>query len=57
MALTKEFRDILEFKHLEGVKGNFAVSDVEYIAISTTMNAHLGDSKSITRATIPHASL
>jgi|SRR5215831_6200007 len=55
MTLTKEFRDILEFKHLEEVKGNFAVSYVEYIAISTTMNAHLGDSKSITRATIPHA--
>jgi two-component system, OmpR family, sensor histidine kinase VicK len=55
MALAKEFKDILELRHIEGVKGNFGVSDVEYIAISTTTNAHFGDSKSGTRAIIPHA--
>ena len=43
IALTKEFMAILELRHLEGVKGNFGVSDVEYIAISTTTNAHLGN--------------
>ena len=44
IVLTKEFMAILELRHLEGVKGNFGVSDVEYnLAISTTTNAHLGN--------------
>lgn len=49
----REYRTYLRvygcFRHLEGIKRNFGVSDVEYIAISTTTNA-LGDSKSSTRA-------
>ncbi|MFZ0511871.1 MAG: hypothetical protein WAM14_09715, partial [Candidatus Nitrosopolaris sp.] len=54
---TKEFMESVELRHLDGVKGNFGVSDAEYIAISTTdiKNASLAESKSITRTTIPRA--
>ena len=32
---------IAELKHLEGVRGNFAVSDTEYVAITVTgIGAH-----------------
>jgi hypothetical protein len=36
ISCTKEFIEIAELRHLDGVKGNFGVSDSEYIAISTT---------------------
>src|SRR5215469_17409819 len=36
IAYTKEFMESVELRHLGGVRGNFGVSDSEYIAISTT---------------------
>jgi signal transduction histidine kinase len=36
VSYVKEFIEIAELRHLDGVKGNFGVSDSEYIAISTT---------------------
>ncbi|MFZ0221191.1 MAG: hypothetical protein WAM42_05785 [Candidatus Nitrosopolaris sp.] len=57
ISYTKEFMESVELRHLDGVKGNFGVSDAEYIAISTTdiRSASLAESKSIPRTTIPHA--
>ncbi|MGA8084759.1 MAG: hypothetical protein WB988_23135, partial [Candidatus Nitrosopolaris sp.] len=57
ISYTKQFMESLELRHLDGVKGNFGVSDAEYIAISTTdiKSASLAESKSITQTTIPHA--
>jgi two-component system, OmpR family, sensor histidine kinase VicK len=52
ISCTKEFMEIVELRHLDGVKGNFGVSDSEYIAISTT-DASLSE-KCLT-TTIPHA--
>jgi hypothetical protein len=54
---AKEFMESVELRHLDGVKGNFGVSDAEYIAISTTdtISTSIAESKSITRTTIPHA--
>jgi hypothetical protein len=53
ISYTKEFMESVELRHLDGVKGNFGVSDAEYIAISTTdiKSASLAESKSITRTT------
>ncbi len=53
---TKEFIESVELRHLDGVKGNFGVSDAEYIAISTTDTGSTGlaESKSM-GITIPHA--
>ncbi|MGA9153034.1 MAG: HAMP domain-containing sensor histidine kinase [Candidatus Nitrosopolaris sp.] len=50
ISYAKDFMEIVELRHLDGVKGNFGISDSEYIAISTT-DASL--SEKIT--TIPHA--
>ena len=52
ISYTKDFMEIVELRHLDGVKGSFGVSDSEYIAISTT-DASLAE-KSLT-TTIPHA--
>src|SRR5215831_7296200 len=52
ISCTKEFIETAELRHLDGVKGNFGVSDSEYIAISTT-DASL--SKKCLTTTIPHA--
>src|SRR5215467_12864442 len=52
ISCTKEFIETAELRHLDGVKGNFGVSDSEYIAISTT-DACL--SKKRLTTTIPHA--
>src|SRR5215472_8671016 len=56
ISYTKEFMKSVELRHLDGVRGNFGVSDTEYIAISTidTSSASLADSKSIRTTTIPH---
>src|SRR5215471_7169020 len=51
ISYTKDFMEIVELRHLDGVKGNFGVSDFEYIAISTT-GAGLSEKRS---TTIPHA--
>src|SRR5215471_5470920 len=51
ISYTKDFMEIVELRHLDGVKGNFGVSDSEYIAISTT-DAGLSEKRS---TTIPHA--
>ena len=50
ISYTKDFMEIVELRHLDGVKGNFGVGDSEYIAISTT-DASLSEKCS----TIPHA--
>jgi hypothetical protein len=52
ISYTKEFIESVELRHLDGVKGNFGVSDAEYIAISAT-DTSLSESKSLT-TTIPH---
>ncbi|HYV52722.1 MAG TPA: hypothetical protein VE971_05450 [Candidatus Eisenbacteria bacterium] len=52
ISYTKDFMEIVELRHLDGVKGNFGVSDSEYISISTT-DASLSEKCSTT--TIPHA--
>src|SRR5215469_9701797 len=52
ISCTKEFMEIAELRHLDEVKGNFGVSDSEYIAISTS-NTTAG--KPVRTATIPHA--
>jgi signal transduction histidine kinase len=36
ISYIKEFIESVELRHLDGAKGNFGVSDSEYIAISTT---------------------
>src|SRR5215831_6477334 len=54
ISYTKEFMESVGLRHLDGVKGNFGVSDAEYIAISTTDTRSLAESKS-TGITIPHA--
>ncbi|HET8687119.1 MAG TPA: hypothetical protein VFM18_10725, partial [Methanosarcina sp.] len=57
ISYTKEFMECVELRHLDGVKGNFGVSDTEYIAISTTdiRSTSPDESKSIRTPTIPHA--
>jgi len=52
ISYAKHFMEIVELRHLDGVKGNFGVSDSEYIAISTT-DASLSEKWLTT--TIPHA--
>ena len=52
ISCTKEFIEIAELRHLDGVKGNFGVSDSEYIAISTPDASR--SEKCLTTA-IPHA--
>jgi hypothetical protein len=54
--------ETVELRHIDGVRGNFGVSDTEYLAISmpaittTTPNTtNLTESKSTT-TTIPHQS-
>ncbi|MGB6527547.1 MAG: ATP-binding protein [Candidatus Nitrosopolaris sp.] len=56
ISYAKEFMESVELRHLDGVKGNFGVSDAEYIAISTTDTRSSGpaESKSM-RTAIPHA--
>src|SRR5215467_12458250 len=53
ISYTKEVIEIVELRHLDGVKGNFGVSDSEYIAISTTDTT--AEPKSVRTTTIPHA--
>jgi two-component system, OmpR family, sensor histidine kinase VicK len=54
ISYTKDFMEIVELRHLDGVKGNFGLSDSEYIAISTTSTT-LSESKSIRTTIMPHA--
>jgi two-component system, OmpR family, sensor histidine kinase VicK len=56
ISYTKAFVQSVELRHLDGVKGNFGLSDAEYIAISTTdtRSTGLAESKS-TGIIIPHA--
>src|SRR5215472_4870045 len=49
ISYTKEVIEIVELRHLDGVKGNFGVSDSEYIAISASL------SEKCLTTTIPHA--
>ncbi len=49
ISYCKQIMENVELRHLDGVKGNFGVSDTEYIAISTS-DIGLGES-----ATISHA--
>ena len=52
ISYVKEFIESVELRHLEGAKGNFGVSDSEYIAISTT---HTTAEKSVRTTTIARA--
>ncbi len=56
ISYTKAFVQSVELRHLDGIKGNFGVSDTEYIAISTTdtRSTGLAESKSM-GIIIPHA--
>src|SRR5215467_5875538 len=51
ISYAKEFMKIVELRHLDGVRGNFGVSDSEYIAISTAGTSQ-AEPKSVT---IPNA--
>jgi two-component system, OmpR family, sensor histidine kinase VicK len=53
ISYTKEFMESVELRHLDGVRGNFGVSDTEYIAISTIDTAV--EPISARTTTIPHA--
>src|SRR5215469_5259484 len=53
ISYIKEFIEIAELRHLDGVKGNFGVSDSEYIAISTTDTT--AEKSVSTTTTIPRA--
>jgi two-component system, OmpR family, sensor histidine kinase VicK len=56
ISYTKAFVPSVELRHLDGVKGNFGVSDTEYIAISTTDLESNGFTESkFIGLTIPHA--
>src|SRR5437660_4624197 len=49
ISYCKQIMENVELRHLDGVKGNFGVSDTDYIAISTT------GSRFAESITIPHA--
>src|SRR6266516_2013552 len=49
ISYCKQIMENVEVRHLDGVKGNFGVSDTEYISISTTDFSPAGS------ITIPHA--
>ena len=49
ISYCKQIMENVELRHLDGVKGNFGVSDTEYIAISTS------DIGLVESTTIPHA--
>jgi len=51
ISYIKEFMKSVELRHLDEVKGNFGVSDTEYIAISITdtKGTNLAELKPITR--------
>jgi hypothetical protein len=63
ISQCKEVVTIGEIRHLEGVKGNFAVSDTEYIAIScaaiadssTTIRNSTESQPTTTATEVPHA--
>ena len=38
LQFCKKVAETVEVRHLEGVKGNFAISDYEYISVLTTEN-------------------
>jgi two-component system sensor histidine kinase VicK len=52
ISYVKEFIENVELRHLDGAKGNFGVSDSEYIAISTTDTTA---EESVRTTTIPRA--
>jgi len=49
ISYCKQIMENVELRHLDGVKGNFGVSDTEYIAISTS-DIGLGESGTIQHA-------
>ena len=64
ISYCKQIMENVELRHLDGVKGNFGVSDTEYIAISTTLTPTAADdipepasttTATNTRTSIPHA--
>jgi hypothetical protein len=52
ISYVKEFIESAELRYLDGIKGNFGVSDSEYIVISTTDTP---SEKSVRTTTIPRA--
>jgi signal transduction histidine kinase len=64
ISYCKQIMENVELRHLDGVKGNFGVSDTEYIAISATLTPTAADdipepasttTATNTRTSIPHA--
>lgn len=66
ISYCKQIMENVELRHLDGVKGNFGVSDTEYIAISTTPTPTAAvdipepvstttTTNRMTRTSIPHA--
>lgn len=55
LQFCKEVAETLEVRHLEGVKGNFGISDGEYISISTIESQSDLESPVTTKTTIPCA--
>lgn len=55
LQFCKEVAETVEVRHLEGVKGNFGISDGEYISISTIESQSDLESPVTTKTTIPCA--
>jgi hypothetical protein len=51
LPLCKEAMKVMELRHLEGVKGNFGISDSEYISVST-IKCHSGSESPVATKTI-----
>jgi signal transduction histidine kinase len=55
LPLCKEAMKVMQLRHLEGVKGNFGISDSEYISVST-IKCHSGSESPVaTKTMIPCA--
>ena len=51
LEFCKQVAEIVEVRHLEGVKGNFAINDCEYISVLTTENQSESESPVVTKTT------
>src|SRR6185437_5982838 len=51
IEFCKQVAETVEVRHLEGVKGNFAINDCEYISVLTTENQPELESPVVTKTT------
>jgi two-component system sensor histidine kinase VicK len=51
LEFCKQVAETVEVRHLEGVKGNFAINDCEYISVLTTENQSELESPVVTKTT------